>query len=235
MWKSSPSHCFFFLSIFHHSPLSSLSIASPLPKKGLQSLIPTTQGVAGRPAGDGYQLLVAVVGSVTVTCVTILLALLALFFIRKTLLNRRRTFTYQSGSVKTHQDLFKIFFIRILESWGIFWVLDHNWSGKAQMCFQKNPTLEDFNIFVLIAELKTVYTPRVRRLFCSLTQELWPWHGGPNQRQSPSPIPSWSGRTSSLKMSLERATLARCLGFLDISFLSPLVAVLCSHFFTHLS
>ncbi|XP_078114603.1 tyrosine-protein kinase receptor Tie-1 isoform X2 [Sander vitreus] len=65
---------------------------------GLQSLIPTTQGVAGRPTGDSYQLLVAVVGSVTVTCVTILLALLALFFIRKTLLNRRRTFTYQSGS-----------------------------------------------------------------------------------------------------------------------------------------
>ncbi|XP_073332351.1 tyrosine-protein kinase receptor Tie-1 isoform X2 [Pagrus major] len=65
---------------------------------GFQSFTPTTQGVAGRPAGDGYQLLVAVVGSVTVTCVTILLALLALFFIRKTLLNRRRTFTYQSGS-----------------------------------------------------------------------------------------------------------------------------------------
>ncbi|XP_042273639.1 tyrosine-protein kinase receptor Tie-1 isoform X1 [Thunnus thynnus] len=65
---------------------------------GFQSLTPTTQGVAGRPTGDSYQLLVAVVGSVTVTCVTILLALLALFFIRKTLLNRRRTFTYQSGS-----------------------------------------------------------------------------------------------------------------------------------------
>ncbi|XP_062252186.1 tyrosine-protein kinase receptor Tie-1 isoform X4 [Platichthys flesus] len=65
---------------------------------GLQGLTPTTQGVAGRPGGDNYQLMVAVVGSVTVTCVTILLALLALFFIRKTLLNRRRTFTYQSGS-----------------------------------------------------------------------------------------------------------------------------------------
>ncbi|XP_063747991.1 tyrosine-protein kinase receptor Tie-1 isoform X6 [Eleginops maclovinus] len=65
---------------------------------GIQSLTPTTQGVAGKLPGDGYQLLVAVVGSVTVTCVTILLALLALFFIRKTLLNRRRTFTYQSGS-----------------------------------------------------------------------------------------------------------------------------------------
>ncbi|XP_069009214.1 tyrosine-protein kinase receptor Tie-1 isoform X2 [Embiotoca jacksoni] len=65
---------------------------------GLQSSPPTTEGVARRPVGDSYQLLAAVVGSVTVTCVTILLALLALFFIRKTLLNRRRTFTYQSGS-----------------------------------------------------------------------------------------------------------------------------------------
>ncbi len=82
----------------------------PSAKTGLQSLTPTTQGVTGRPAGDSYQLLVAVVGSVTVTCVTILLALLALFFIRKTLLNRRRTFTYQSGSVRTHQGLFNIFF-----------------------------------------------------------------------------------------------------------------------------
>ncbi|XP_027146246.1 tyrosine-protein kinase receptor Tie-1 isoform X2 [Larimichthys crocea] len=63
-----------------------------------QILLATTQGVTAKPASDGYQLLVAVVGSVTVTCVTILLALLALFFIRKTLLNRRRTFTYQSGS-----------------------------------------------------------------------------------------------------------------------------------------
>ncbi|XP_057697940.1 tyrosine-protein kinase receptor Tie-1 isoform X2 [Corythoichthys intestinalis] len=65
---------------------------------GLESLTPTTQGVARRSSGDNYQLLVAVVASVTVTCVTILLALLAFFFIRKTLLNRRRTFTYQSGS-----------------------------------------------------------------------------------------------------------------------------------------
>ncbi|XP_027884088.1 tyrosine-protein kinase receptor Tie-1 isoform X3 [Xiphophorus couchianus] len=63
-----------------------------------QILAPTTQGVSGKPIGDGNQLLVAVVGSVTVTCVTILLALLALFYIRKMLLNRRRTFTYQSGS-----------------------------------------------------------------------------------------------------------------------------------------
>lgn len=72
-------------------------------QSGLDILSPTTKAVAGRPTGDGYQLLVAVVGSVTVTCVTILLALLALFFIRKMLLNRRRTFTYQSGSVRTRR------------------------------------------------------------------------------------------------------------------------------------
>uniref|UniRef100_A0A7N6AT07 receptor protein-tyrosine kinase n=1 Tax=Anabas testudineus TaxID=64144 RepID=A0A7N6AT07_ANATE len=75
-----------------------ISFPSAKKKKGSQILTPTTQGVASKPASDNYQLLVAVVGSVTVTCVTILLALLALFFIRKTLLNRRRTFTYQSGS-----------------------------------------------------------------------------------------------------------------------------------------
>ncbi|XP_062308610.1 tyrosine-protein kinase receptor Tie-1 isoform X1 [Osmerus eperlanus] len=63
-----------------------------------QSFTPTTQEVGVGVGKEGYQLLVAVVGSVTVTCVTILLALLALFCIRKSLLNRRRTFTYQSGS-----------------------------------------------------------------------------------------------------------------------------------------
>lgn len=121
----------FCLSIFHR-PFPSL----PLCQKALQSLTPTTQGVAGRSAGDGYQLLVAVVGSVTVTCVTILLALLALFFIRKTLLNRRRTFTYQSGSVRTHRDLFIWFFHQSfgkLKSPG--W--HHSRSDKAQMSFEK--------------------------------------------------------------------------------------------------
>lgn len=68
--------------------------------KAPPTFTPTTLDVIGQPIGDNYQLLIAVVGSVTVTCVTILLALLALFFIRKTLLNRRRTFTYQSGSVR---------------------------------------------------------------------------------------------------------------------------------------
>ncbi|XP_067315968.1 tyrosine-protein kinase receptor Tie-1 isoform X3 [Pseudorasbora parva] len=66
-------------------------------KDGFSSFIPTTQHV-GRPMAEDHQLLWAVVGSVGVTCVTILLALLALFCIRKSVLKRRRTFTYQSGS-----------------------------------------------------------------------------------------------------------------------------------------
>ncbi|KAM4549220.1 tyrosine-protein kinase receptor Tie-1 isoform 2-T2 [Odontesthes bonariensis] len=66
--------------------------------QGSPILTATTQSVGNKPVGDSSQLLEAVVGSVAVTCVTIMLALLALFFIRKTLLNRRRTFTYQSGS-----------------------------------------------------------------------------------------------------------------------------------------
>ncbi|KAG9277285.1 tyrosine-protein kinase receptor Tie-1 isoform X1 [Astyanax mexicanus] len=64
---------------------------------GSSSFSPTTQGV-GRPMAEDHQLLWAVVGSVAVTCVTILLALLALFYIRKSIVKRRRTFTYQSGS-----------------------------------------------------------------------------------------------------------------------------------------
>uniref|UniRef100_A0A3B3SL89 Tyrosine-protein kinase receptor Tie-1 n=1 Tax=Paramormyrops kingsleyae TaxID=1676925 RepID=A0A3B3SL89_9TELE len=65
---------------------------------GSPSFPPTMQGVGGRPGKDDYQLLVAVVGSVTVTCVTILVALLGLFCIRKLVFSRRKTFTYQSGS-----------------------------------------------------------------------------------------------------------------------------------------
>ncbi|XP_065121094.2 tyrosine-protein kinase receptor Tie-1 isoform X2 [Paramisgurnus dabryanus] len=63
----------------------------------IASFIPTTQQV-GRPMAEEHQLLWAVVGSVAVTCMTILLALLALFYIRKSVLKRKRTFTYQSGS-----------------------------------------------------------------------------------------------------------------------------------------
>uniref|UniRef100_A0A8C1G4I2 Tyrosine-protein kinase receptor Tie-1 n=1 Tax=Cyprinus carpio TaxID=7962 RepID=A0A8C1G4I2_CYPCA len=64
---------------------------------GFSNYIPTTQQV-GRPMVEDHQLLWAVVGSVAVTCVTILLALLVLFYIRKSVLKRKRTFTYQSGS-----------------------------------------------------------------------------------------------------------------------------------------
>ncbi|XP_009079804.1 PREDICTED: tyrosine-protein kinase receptor Tie-1 [Acanthisitta chloris] len=49
-------------------------------------------------AGIDQQLLLAIVGSVSVTCLTILFALLALFLIKKNFFHRRRTFTYQSGS-----------------------------------------------------------------------------------------------------------------------------------------
>ncbi|XP_062921093.1 tyrosine-protein kinase receptor Tie-1 isoform X4 [Mobula hypostoma] len=51
-----------------------------------------------KPHRSDQQLLMAIVASVSVTCMTILLALLGLFCIRKTLFHRRRTFTYQSGS-----------------------------------------------------------------------------------------------------------------------------------------
>lgn len=64
---------------------------------GSSSFSPTTQGVS-KPMAEDHQLLWAVVGSVAVTCITILLALLALFYIRKSIVKRRRTFTYQSGS-----------------------------------------------------------------------------------------------------------------------------------------
>lgn len=47
----------------------------------------------------------------------------------------------------------------------------------------------------LFCWLYTVYISRGRKLFCSLTQELWPWHEGQSPPQSPSPIQSLSGRT----------------------------------------
>ncbi|XP_048458167.1 tyrosine-protein kinase receptor Tie-1 [Rhincodon typus] len=65
---------------------------------------PATSGIVQTPkpldppTGGDQQLLMAIVGSVSVTCLTILLALLGLFCVRKTLFQRRRTFTYQSGS-----------------------------------------------------------------------------------------------------------------------------------------
>lgn len=65
---------------------------------GPPSFTPTTQEVQGLPGGNDQQLILAIVGSVSATCLTIVLALLTLFCIRRNLCHQRRTFTYQSGS-----------------------------------------------------------------------------------------------------------------------------------------
>lgn len=65
---------------------------------GLQSEGPVQESRAAEESLD-QQLVLAVVGSVSATCLTILAALLALVCIRRSCLHRRRTFTYQSGSV----------------------------------------------------------------------------------------------------------------------------------------
>ncbi|XP_008263640.4 tyrosine-protein kinase receptor Tie-1 isoform X1 [Oryctolagus cuniculus] len=64
---------------------------------GLQSEGPVQESRAAEEGLD-QQLVLAVVGSVSATCLTILAALLALVCIRRSCLQRRRTFTYQSGS-----------------------------------------------------------------------------------------------------------------------------------------
>ncbi|XP_020952545.1 tyrosine-protein kinase receptor Tie-1 isoform X3 [Sus scrofa] len=64
---------------------------------GLQSERPV-QEVQAVEEGLDPQLVLAVVGSVSATCLTILAALLTLACIRRSCLHRRRTFTYQSGS-----------------------------------------------------------------------------------------------------------------------------------------
>ncbi|XP_045147710.1 tyrosine-protein kinase receptor Tie-1 [Echinops telfairi] len=64
---------------------------------GLQSEDPIQESRAAEESLD-RQLILAVVGSVSATCLTILAALLALVCIRRSCLHRRRTFTYQSGS-----------------------------------------------------------------------------------------------------------------------------------------
>lgn len=64
---------------------------------GLQSEGPV-QEIRAAKEGLDQQLILAVVGSMTATCLTILAALLTLVCIRRTCLHRRRTFTYQSGS-----------------------------------------------------------------------------------------------------------------------------------------
>ncbi|KAM7098868.1 tyrosine-protein kinase receptor Tie-1 [Molossus nigricans] len=64
---------------------------------GLQSEGPV-QEIRAAKEGLDQQLILAVVGSMSATCLTILAALLALVCIRRSCLHRRRTFTYQSGS-----------------------------------------------------------------------------------------------------------------------------------------
>ncbi|KAL8178847.1 UNVERIFIED_CONTAM: Tyrosine-protein kinase receptor Tie-1 [Gekko kuhli] len=65
---------------------------------GALSQVPTLESKNVSPSNLDQQLLLAIVGSVSVTCLTILFALLALFLIKKNFFHRRRTFTYQSGS-----------------------------------------------------------------------------------------------------------------------------------------
>ncbi|XP_069719002.1 tyrosine-protein kinase receptor Tie-1 isoform X2 [Phaenicophaeus curvirostris] len=65
---------------------------------GALSVPPSLGSQSTEQAGVDQQLLLAIVGSVSVTCFTILFALLALFLIKKNFFHRRRTFTYQSGS-----------------------------------------------------------------------------------------------------------------------------------------
>ncbi|XP_058535964.1 tyrosine-protein kinase receptor Tie-1 isoform X2 [Ochotona princeps] len=64
---------------------------------GLLSEDPVQESRAAEEGLD-QQLVLAVVGSVSATCLTILAALLTLVCIRRSCLQRRRTFTYQSGS-----------------------------------------------------------------------------------------------------------------------------------------
>ncbi|XP_004871907.1 tyrosine-protein kinase receptor Tie-1 isoform X1 [Heterocephalus glaber] len=64
---------------------------------GLQSEGPVQESRAAEEGLD-QQLVLAVVGSISATCLTILAALLALVCIRRSCLHQRRTFTYQSGS-----------------------------------------------------------------------------------------------------------------------------------------
>uniref|UniRef100_A0ACB8F403 Uncharacterized protein n=1 Tax=Sphaerodactylus townsendi TaxID=933632 RepID=A0ACB8F403_9SAUR len=65
---------------------------------GALSQVPALKSKNLSPSNLEQQLLLAIVGSVSVTCLTILFALLALFLIKKNFFHRRRTFTYQSGS-----------------------------------------------------------------------------------------------------------------------------------------
>ncbi|KAM4641074.1 tyrosine-protein kinase receptor Tie-1 [Discoglossus pictus] len=64
----------------------------------LHSLVPSMESRNPLTSGAGHQLILAIIGSVSVTCFTIIVALVALFCIKKNFFHRRRMFTYQSGS-----------------------------------------------------------------------------------------------------------------------------------------
>ncbi|KAE8609826.1 hypothetical protein XENTR_v10011920 [Xenopus tropicalis] len=66
--------------------------------KEIGSQPPSMESKNPRPSGSSHQLILAIIGSVSITCFTIILALLALFCIKKNFFHRRRMFTYQSGS-----------------------------------------------------------------------------------------------------------------------------------------
>ncbi|XP_061488626.1 tyrosine-protein kinase receptor Tie-1 isoform X2 [Rhineura floridana] len=76
----------------------SMPVKAQIVVDGAVSQVPTLESRNLPPSNLDQQLLLAIVGSVSVTCVTILFALLALFLIKKNFFHRRRTFTYQSGS-----------------------------------------------------------------------------------------------------------------------------------------
>ncbi|KAG8437067.1 hypothetical protein GDO86_007950 [Hymenochirus boettgeri] len=65
---------------------------------GIRNQAPSMESRNPRSSGWGQQLIWAIIGSVSATCFTIIIALLALFCIKKNFFHRRRMFTYQSGS-----------------------------------------------------------------------------------------------------------------------------------------
>eukprot|EP00079_Xenopus_tropicalis_P035268 XP_017949039.1 PREDICTED: tyrosine-protein kinase receptor Tie-1 [Xenopus tropicalis] len=76
----------------------SLSVQSTAHSLEIGSQPPSMESKNPRPSGSSHQLILAIIGSVSITCFTIILALLALFCIKKNFFHRRRMFTYQSGS-----------------------------------------------------------------------------------------------------------------------------------------
>ncbi|KAM9324639.1 tyrosine-protein kinase receptor Tie-1 [Gastrophryne carolinensis] len=61
-------------------------------------MVPSMESRNPETGSSGHQLIFAIIGSVSVTCFTILVALFALFCLKKNLFHRKKMFTYQSGS-----------------------------------------------------------------------------------------------------------------------------------------